>query len=408
MPVNAHPDPSTKAPAALAGVRVICFGMGGAAPLATATLGDFGAEIIKIEPPSGDWSRTTPGLGTREFNRNKKGIAIDLKHPEGLALVRRLIADADVVMESFRPGVMDRLGLGYAALSELNPRLVYCSVSAFGQTGPWKDRGGVDGILQAVSGIMSVVGREGEEDLEPMKVSFPVVDMTGGLLAAQGILTALLARERYGFGQHVDLSLLEAAMVIQKSSFTRYLHSRKLPPKTGSRAPYATPNEAYRTKDGYLMLAAYSPARWKAFCRVVLGRPDVETDPRFVTRDVRQKHVDELKVIIEEVFATRTSAEWTEICLANDLLCAPILTYDQVVELDHVVERGVVDRIAFPDGREMRTVAPTPKLSRTPGRITRPYPEFVGQQTREVLTALGLSAEEIDRLREEEVIGVAE
>ena len=395
-------------PSALDGIRVICFGMGGAAPLATATLGDFGAEIIKIEPPTGDWSRTTPGLGTREFNRNKKGIAIDLKNPEGLALVKRLIATADVMMESFRPGVMARLGLGYPELSNLNPKLVYCSVSAFGQTGPWKDRGGVDGILQAVSGIMSVVGREGDDDLDPMKVSFPLVDMTGGLLAAQGILTALLARERHGFGQHVDLSLLEAAMVIQKSSFTRYLHSRQLPAKTGSRAPYATPNEAYRTKDGHLMLAAYSPARWKALCRVVLNRPELENDPRFITRDVRQKHVGDLKTIIEEVFVTRTSAEWAEICLANDLMCAPILNYDQVVELDHVKERGVVDRIAFPDGREMRTVAPTPKLSATPGRITRPYPEFIGQHTREVLQGLGLGEDEIARLKREGAIGVAE
>src|ERR1044071_7529083 len=172
---------------ALEGIRVVCFGMGGAAPLATATLGDFGAEIFKVEPRTGDWSRTTPGLGTREFNRNKKGIAIDLKHPGGIALAKRMIATADVVMESFRPGVMTRLALGYEAVRDLNPRIVYCSVTGYGQTGPWKDKPGVDGIIQAVSGVMSVLGHDtdGRADDEPIKVPFPIADMTGGLMAVQ-------------------------------------------------------------------------------------------------------------------------------------------------------------------------------------------------------------------------------
>src|SRR3954470_19536680 len=154
--------PARKMP--LDGLRVVCFGMGGAPPLATATLGDFGAEIFKVEPRTGDWSRTTPGLGTREFNRNKKGIAIDLKHPDGIALAKRMIGTADVVMESFRPGVMTRLGLDYEAVSAINPRIVYCSVSAYGQTGPWRERPGVDGIIQAVSGVMSVLGPDSESD----------------------------------------------------------------------------------------------------------------------------------------------------------------------------------------------------------------------------------------------------
>ena len=398
----------TAKPAALQGIKVICFGMGGAAPLATATLADFGAEIIKIEPPTGDWSRTTPGLGTREFNRNKKGIAVDLKSDEGKAIVRQLVKSADVVMESFRPGVMKRLGFGYEELSKENPRLVYCSVTAFGQTGPWAGRGGVDGILQAASGIMSVLGREGEGDIEPMKVSFPVVDMTGGLLAAQGILVALLAREFHGIGQHVDLSLMESALVIQKSSFTRYLHSDQLPPKTGSRAPYATPNEAYRTKDGYLMLASYHPKRWKALCHEVLGRPDLEHDPRFSDRKVRQEHHRELKQIIEEILATKTTGAWEEICNAHDILASKINDYSEVMDLPHLKERGAVVSVAYPDGREMRTVAPVPKLSETPGRVEFPYPEKIGQHTREVLTTLGISEHDLQRLASEGVIGVNE
>lgn len=392
----------------LDGIRVVCFGMGGAAPLATATLGDFGAEIFKIEPRSGDWSRTTPGLGTREFNRNKKGIAIDLKHPDGIALAKRMIATADVVMESFRPGVMDRLGLGYEAVRKVNPKIVYCSVSAYGQTGPWKDKPGVDGIIQAISGMMSVLGRDGEsaED-EPLKIPFPAVDMTGGMIAVQGIMMALFARERHGVGQHVDVSLLEGALVIQKSTLTRYLSSRKLPPKTGSRAPYATPNEAYRTKDGHIMLAAYTAARWKALCHHVLARPELETDPRFQERTTRQKHHRELKETIESVLKTRTSAEWLALCEEHDLICAPINTYREVVELEQIKARKAIGKIDLPDGRSMETVAAVPRLSETPGSIRLPYPSVIGQHTREILLAVGLTEAEIAKLDADGVIGVS-
>jgi len=391
---------------ALDGIRVVCFGMGGAAPLATATLSDFGAEVIKIEPPTGDWSRTTPGLGTREFNRNKKGVAIDLKSEQGKALVRRLLEGADVVMESFRPGVMDRLGFGYDAVRKMNPRIIYCSVTAYGQDGPWSDRGGVDGILQAVSGMMSVLGREGEEDLEPLKAPFPIVDMAGGILAAQGILLALFARERHGIGQRVDLSLLEAALVLQKSSLTRYLSSRQLPPRTGSRAPYATPNEAYRTRNGYLMVASYTPARWHSLCTDVLQRPELEKDPRFETRQERQKYHKELKAIIEEMLTTRTTEEWMELFLKHDLMCAPINTYHEVVEMEQVKARQAIETLTFSDGKEMGTVAPVPKLSETPGRVVAPFPERVGEHTREVLRSVGVADEEIERLAGAGVIGL--
>lgn len=395
---------------ALEGMRVICFGMGGAAPLATATLADFGAEVIKVEPPTGDWSRTTPGLGTREFNRNKKGIAIDLKHPEGIALAKRLITGADAVMESFRPGVMDRLGLGYEAVRAINPRIVYCSVTGYGQSGPWKDRPGVDGVIQAISGMMSVLGPDETESPEaqadPIKVPFPVVDMTAGLLAAQGMLVALLARERHGMGQHVDVSLLESALVIQKSTLTRYLQTRKLPPRTGSRAPYATPNQAFRTRDGHIMVAAYTPARWKAFCHDVLGRPELETDSRFNTRQVRQEHHIALRDIVNEAFRDKTTQELLRLCEAADLVCAPINTYEQVVDLEQVQARGALGTIRLSDGREMGTVSVAPRLSETSGSVRTPYPEFIGLHTREVLHSFGLDDGAIRSLAEAGAIGI--
>jgi crotonobetainyl-CoA:carnitine CoA-transferase CaiB-like acyl-CoA transferase len=395
---------------ALEGIRVVCFGMGGAGPLATATLGDFGAEIIKVEPLTGDWSRTTPGLGMREFNRNKRGIAIDLKNPEGVLLAKRLIAQADAVLETFRPGVMDRLGLGYAAAREINPTIVYCSVTGYGQTGPWKDRPGVDGIIQAVSGMMSVLGPDETENpdqpTDPIKVPFPIVDMTAGMLAAQGMLVALLARERHGIGQHVDVSLLESALVIQKSTMTRYLQTGTLPLRTGSRAPYATPNQAFRTRDGHIMVAAYTPARWKAFTCNVLQRPELEADPRFATRQARQEHHAALRDIVNEVFATRTTEQWLRACEDNDLLCAPINDYAQVVDLPQVKAREALGTVALSDGRTLGTVQPAPRLGETPGSVRRPYPEFVGQHTREVLLSFGLAEAEIARLAEVGAIGI--
>lgn len=391
---------------ALEGIRVICFGMGGAAPLGTSILADHGAEVIKVEPRGGDWSRTTPGLGTREFNRNKKGIAIDLKHPDGLALARRLIGQADVMMESFRPGVMAKLGLGYEEMRAHNPRLVYCSVTGFGQTGPWKDKPGVDGIIQALSGMMSVLGADGDAPQEPIKVPFPVVDMTGGLLAAQGILLALMAREKHGIGQHVDLSLLEAAMVMQKSSLTRFLSTGRQPPKTGSRAPYATPNQAYRTKDGHLMLAAYSPARWKALCEHVLNRPDLVDDPRYQGRNARQTWHREIQALIETVLAGRTTAEWLPLMESLDLMVAPINDYPALAANEQVKARGAIQDIAFPDGSTMQTIAPAPRLSETPGSVRAPYPHQIGLHTKEILLSFGLSEAEIAQLDADGAIGI--
>jgi crotonobetainyl-CoA:carnitine CoA-transferase CaiB-like acyl-CoA transferase len=268
----------------------------------------------------------------------------------------------------------------------------------------------VDGIIQAVSGMMSVLGPDEAEapaaGSDPVKVSFPVVDMTAGLLAAQGMLVALLARERHGIGQHVDVSLLEAALVMQKSSMTRYLESGKLPVRTGSRAPYATPNQAYRTKDGHIMVAAYTPDRWKAFCCNVLERPDIETDERFRTRQVRQLHHLELRHVIEDIFRHKTSQELLELCEENDLLCAPINTYREVVALEQIASRQAIGEIQLSNQRTMRTIAVAPRLSETPGSIRSGYPEFIGQHTREVLLALGLDDAEITRLAQSGAIGV--
>jgi len=230
--------------------------------------------------------------------------------------------------------------------------------------------------------------------------------MTAGLLAAQGMLLALIARERHGLGQHVDVSLLESALLMQKSSLTRYLQTHKQPPKTGSRAPYATPNQAFRTSDGFIMVAAYTPKRWKSFCNQVLNRPDIEIDPRFSTRQERQLHHQELQKIVSDVFISKTSNEWLALCEDNDILCAPINSYEQVAELPQVIARGALSSIPLLNGHSMGTVSVTPRLSKTPGHIQRPYPEFIGQHTNEILISFGINQEEINRLAEIGAIGI--
>jgi crotonobetainyl-CoA:carnitine CoA-transferase CaiB-like acyl-CoA transferase len=387
----------------LDGVKVLCFGMGAASPLATSILGDFGAEVIKIEPLTGDWARNTPGLGLREFNRNKKSIAVDIKTARGAELVKELIKACDILVEGFRPGVMNKLGFSYEDAKALNPQIIYCSVSAYGQTGPWQDKPGVDGIMQASSGIMSVLGSEGENK-EPIKVPFPIADMTAGLIAAQGLLLGIIAKQKYGIGQYIDVSLLEASLVMQKSLVTRYLPTRKLPRKTGSAAPYSTPNEVYRTKDGHIMLAAYHPKRWQSLCCEVLNRPELTEDPRFNSEKTRVEHRKELKDIIESVLTKRTTGEWLETFEKNDLLFSPVNNYDDVMQMEQVKARNVLETVTLLDGTVMETISAQPRMSETPGVITRPYPELAGQHSREILNSFGFSKEEIKMLEEEKII----
>jgi len=316
---------------ALAGVTVLDFSQVGAGPTCGMLLGDLGADVIKIESPAGDIGRKLgppwqngESVVSMSFNRNKRSLAIDLKKPEGPALVRRLAARSDVVLESFRPGVMDRLGIGYEALRAVNPRLVFCSVSAYGQTGPWRDKPGVDGIIQAVSGLMSNIGTE---DSPPMKVLTPAADMTTGFLATSAVLAALRVRDTSGRGQQLDLSLYNSAIMLQQSALASYLSSGEKPARTGTAAPYSAPNEAYPTRDGWIMIAAYHEDRWKALC-ALLGDPGLAIDPRFATNAQRVANRPALMTELSRRLAAHTSAEWQEKMEAVDIICGPIADYD--------------------------------------------------------------------------------
>ncbi len=388
-------------PGALEGFTVLDLSQGAAGPTCAMHLGDLGAEIVKVEPPGGEWGR---GLGPPfvagtaaaflGMNRNKRSIVVDLKAEGGAEVILRLAERADVVLESFRPGVADRLGIGYDAVSERNPRAVYAAISAFGQTGPWRDRPGVDGVAQAMGGIMSVTGTE---DGPPVKVGVPAADMAGGVFASQAIMAALLARERTGVGQRVDVSLLDALLSYQVVPLSMFLASGVSPKRLGSAAPYAAPNEAFPTADGHVMVAAYTPKRWPALCEA-LGAPELATDPRFDTNEKRVQARPELRSVLEPMFMRRTTREWVEILDAADVLCGPLLTYPELVAEEHVATGDAIVTVRHPVTGEVRSPVFPGRLSGTPGDLTGPAPAVPGEHTREILAEHGFGEEEVARL----------
>ena len=386
--------------AALAGIRVLDFAQVGAGPMCSMQLGDLGADVIKVEGPTGDLGRKLgppwqegESVVSMSFNRNKRSIVIDMKKPQGPALVKRMVATCDVVLESFRPGVMDKLGIGYAALSKDHPGLVFCSVSAYGQSGPWRDKPGVDGIIQAVSGLMSNVG---SEDSPPMKVLVPAVDMVTGFLATTTVLAALRARDTTGQGQHLDVSLYNSSVMLQQSAVASYLSSGELPARTGTAAPYSAPNEAFPTKDGWIMIAAYHEDRWKALCGV-LGDPALAAHPDFAANPQRVANRAKLMVQLTSRLAVKTSAEWQTLMEAADIICGPIADYAMLMESPQLAHNGVIVETRNLIAGSVRMPGMAMGDRNAQSRVHR-GPPAVGEHTSEILSEFGLSAAEIDAL----------
>jgi crotonobetainyl-CoA:carnitine CoA-transferase CaiB-like acyl-CoA transferase len=398
---------------ALEGLTVLDFTQIGAGPMCTMLLADMGARVVKVEPPAGELGR---GLGPgwvgedaalfHGFNRNKLGVAIDLKTPDGASLARTLAAGADVVVESLRPGVMARLGLGYEALARVRPGLVYCSISAYGQGGPWADRAGVDGILQADSGLMSLIGLEGAE---PCKVQAPVVDVMTGYVAAMAVLARLLQRGRDGEGGHLDVNLLNAALTLQQSSVTSYLADGERPVRAGSAAPYSAPNQAFETRDGWIMVAAYMPDRWTRLCDL-LGLPGLAADPRFASSPLRVANRGAMVDALTAVFRTRTTGEWLAVLRGGDILCAPVAGYEDVVRHPQVDANGMLVGLAHPELGTIRMPGFPVDSARANALGHRSAPSC-GQHTRQVLREIGLGDAQIAALAREGAVsgpGLAE
>lgn len=407
--------------AALSHVRVLDMSRILAGPWATQMLADLGAEVIKIERPgTGDdtrsfgppWVKDADGRDTSESayyascNRNKKSVAIDVAHMQGRELIYELAAKSDVFIENFKAGGMKRYSLDYEELSRINPRLIYCSITGFGQDGPYAKRAGYDFLIQGMGGLMSITGRpDGEPGAGPQKVGVALADILTGLYAAVAILAALAERERSGKGQHIDLALLDVQVACLANQAMNYLTSGKEPTRMGNGHPNVVPYQDFQTRDGYMILTIGNDSQFGKFCSAV-GRPEWTEDERFRTNAARVANRQILLPMIQDIVFTRTTAEWIALFEACGVPCGPINGLKQVFADPQVVHRGMQIRMPHSLAGEVSQVANPIRLSRTPVEYRNP-PPILGANSTEVLrTLLGMNAERIDELERAAVIGV--
>lgn len=395
-------------PAALEGIRVLDFSHALAGPYSTLLLADYGAEVYKLESRAGDmgrgWGPPFSGGLSHFFlglNRGKYGISIDLKQPEGLDLCLRLIDRMDVLIENFRPGSMDRLGLGYESLHRRNPRLVYCSISGYGQNGPARDEAAMDLVMQSSSGLMSITGTE---EGRSVRCGYGVTDVTSGLFAAIGILLALRARDATGEGQYVDVAMLDSMISTMSSNYMSYMGSGIVPRPMGTKFPTIVPYRSYTTGDGReISIAIGSEKLWSEFCEAI-GHPELEAHPDYATNPLRIRHRDALEPILESIFLGRTGAEWQERLQGAGIPASLVRTFEDVVRHPQSAVREMFPELDHPTAGKHHVTGTPVKLSETPGRPGMPAP-LLGQHTKRALAnLLGLDDEELANLKRRGVI----
>lgn len=377
-----------------------------AGPFATSILADFGATIIKVEPPEGDDARAYgPFIGeeSRYFmglNRGKQSMTLNLKHPEGQAILKEMVKQVDVLVENYRPGIMEKFGLGYETLKEINPKLIYAACSGFGQTGPYRNKSAYDITVQGIGGIMSVTG---QENGEPTRVGIPFGDVLPGLYLVNGILLALYHCLQTGKGQMVDVAMLDCQVAVMDSHIGKYFSTGVVQKPIGNRHPTVTPLESFKTQDGYVIVAVGNEKTWEKFC-VLLSCQHLLTDERFLTNNLRTQYRDDLKVLLIEIFLTKTSEEWIRLLEGEGIPCGIINTIDKVVADQQVLARNMIVEVNHEIAGKVKLAGTPIKLSDTPGKIPKASP-LLGAHTNEILSNyFEMKMKKIEELREMKVI----
>lgn len=395
----------------LSRIRVLDVSQIMAGPYCCMLLGDMGADVIKVETPGvGDQTRRAMGFklkgddsgGFLALNRNKRSVEIDLKNAQGLEAFYELVRNADVLVENNRPGVAARLKIDYETLQAINPRLIYASISGFGQTGPWSRRPGLDLIAQASSGPMSVMG---EPDGPPMKSSVPFADLGAALFAAYAILSAVVGREHGGAGQYIDASLFETALGLSIWETAEFWGTGRVPTPLGSANRMSAPYQAMRAADRYFVIGAANPKLWTALCEVV-GRTDLLADPRFASNVERLQNRAPLIALLEAEFARRPADEWVQLLLAAGVPAAPIQNFEEALTCEQSVAREMVVEVEHPVEGRIKMLGFPVKMRGTPQQIRRAAP-LLGAHTQEVFAELGLSAQRIAQLQDAGAFGAA-
>ena len=394
--------PFPRASKALARFTVLDLTRVRSGPTCVRQLADWGANVIKIETPPGmedQMGGPRDGSDFQNLHRNKRSMTLNLKAPEGLAALKRMVKKADVVVENFRPDVKKRLGIDYKALSKINPKIVYASISGFGQDGPYANRPGFDQIAQGMGGLMSITGLPGQG---PVRVGIPVADLTAGLFAALGILVALLEREKSKKGQHVTTSLLQAQIFMLDFQASRYLVSGEVAKQAGNNHPTSIPTGVFKTKDGHINIATTGGRIWQRFCEAAEA-PQLLKNPDYATAESRSKNRDELNAEIDELIAGRTSAEWVERFNEAGVPSGPIYSIDQVFADPQVKHLGIAQTVTKKDKSKMTLVGQPINLSRTPSRLAARPPEL-GEHTDVILKEFGFSKRDIAALHKAKAV----